>query len=133
MAIALAVFGIVAGLAAPRIARWIDRVAVLRAESEVASFYNRVRMAAVYRSARVRVVFTSDSLAAFLEGDGDTLIARAPGPRRHGVALDASRSVIRLYPNGLGLGGANTKLVLQRGAAADSLTISRLGRLKRWD
>ena len=51
---------------------------------------------------------------------------------RHGVALEASRAEIRLYPNGLGLGAANTKLVFRRGEAADSITISRLGRIRRW-
>jgi hypothetical protein len=48
------------------------------------------------------------------------------------VSFRASRPVIRLYPNGFGLGAANTKIVLERGAAAESLTTSRLGRLKRW-
>ncbi len=56
-----------------------------------------------------------------------------PGPARHGVTLTASRSVIRIYSNGMGLGAANTKLVVRRGAAAESLTTSRLGRLKRWN
>jgi hypothetical protein len=46
--------------------------------------------------------------------------------------MRVSRPVIRLSPVGLGLGGSNTKVVLYRGAAAESLTTSRLGRLKRW-
>jgi hypothetical protein len=48
------------------------------------------------------------------------------------VGLDASRAVIRIDPTGLGYGAANSTIVLQRGAVAESLTTSRLGRLKRW-
>jgi hypothetical protein len=40
--------------------------------------------------------------------------------------------VIRVGPNGIGWGAANTQLILRRGAAAESLTTSRLGRLKWW-
>lgn len=132
MAIVLTVIGIVACLAVPRISRYADRLAVRRAGDEVAAFFNRVRITAVYRAVRVRVEFTDDSLIATAEGPVDTPVWVSPGPSRHGVSLTASRSEIRFYPNGLGLGGANTKLVLRRGAATDSLTISRLGRLRKW-
>ena len=132
IAIVLVVIGVMAGLATPRIAGYMDRLAVRRAEDETAAFYNRVRIAAVYRAVRVRVGFSGDSLIAVAEGSVDSIVWRLPGPTQYGVALTASRPEIRLYPNGLGLGAANTKLVFRRGAAADSLTISRLGRLRRW-
>lgn len=131
-AIVLVVIGVVIGLATPRIAGHVDRLAVRRAGDETAAFYNRVRIAAVYRAVRVRVVFRGDSLVAVAEGVTDSVVGIVPGPTRHGVLLTASRPEIMLYPNGLGLGAANTKLVFRRGAAADSLTISRLGRIRRW-
>ena len=84
------------------------------------------------RAERVRLRFTGDSLTATFEGVRDsTFIARA-GPARHGVTLTATRPEIRFYPNGMGFGAANTKIILRRGDAVDSLTTSRLGRLKRW-
>jgi Tfp pilus assembly protein FimT len=132
MAIVLLVIGVMAGLATPRLAGYVDRLAVRRAGDETAAFYDRVRIAAVYRAARVRVSFFGDSLVAVAEGAADSIVWRTPGPTKHGVALTTSRPEIRLYPNGLGLGAANTKLVFRRGAAADSVTISRLGRLRRW-
>ena len=132
IAIVLFVIGVLTGIAAPRIAGYVDWLAVTRAEGETVAFFNRVRIAAVYRAARVRVGFTEDSLIAVAEGAVDSIVGKMHGPIRHGVMLTASRSEIRLYPNGLGLGAANTKLVFRRGAAADSLTISRLGRLRRW-
>ena len=131
LAIVLVVIGVMAGLAAPRIGGHADRLAVRRAKDETAAFYSRVRIAAIYGAARVRVVFSADSLLAIAESPIDSILKEAPGPARHGVALSASRAEIRLYPNGLGLGAANTKLLFRRGLAADSLTISRLGRIRR--
>ena len=132
LTIVLVVVGVLTGLAAPRIAGYVDRLAVNRAEAETAAFYNRARIAAVYRAVRVRICFAGDSLTAVAEGATDSIVGKVRGPERYGVALTASRAEIRLYPNGLGLGAANTKLVFRRGTAADSLTISRLGRLRRW-
>ncbi len=131
MAIVLVVVGILICMAAPRLTGYADRLAVRRAADETAAFYNRARIASVYRAVRVRVRFSSDSLLAVAEGVPDSVVWRLPGPAKYGVWLAASRPETRLYPNGLGLGAANTKLVFRRGEAGDSLTISRLGRLKR--
>ena len=128
----LAIVGMVMGLAAPRVATWLDRMAVDRAAIEIVTFYHEARFGAIRRAARVRVIVGEDSLRAAFEGLLDSTFLRRPGPGRHGVRLTASRQEIRFYPNGVGLGAANTKLVLQRGAVAESLTTSRLGRLKRW-
>jgi len=130
--IVLAILGILLALLAPRWSRQRDRLAVHRAATEVGSFYHTARFAAILRARQVRMEFAADGLRAVYEGVTDsTFLARA-GPDRHGVALEASRAVIRIGPDGLGSGAANTRLVLRRGAAADTLTTSRLGRLKRW-
>ncbi len=130
--IVIIILGIVAGLAAPRAAKWRDRMAVNRAADEMALFYQRVRFGAVLKSATVRIEFGSDRLTAESENPSVDLTLSVPGPARRRVDLEVSRPIIRLHPNGLGLGPANTKLVLRRGEAAESLTVSRLGRLKRW-
>jgi prepilin-type N-terminal cleavage/methylation domain-containing protein len=124
--------GLVAAFGIPRLAGWLDRIATDRAARELASFYHRARLAAVFRSTRVRLEFSADSLRAVFEGVEDSTFIALPGPAQHGVTLRVSRPVIRIHPNGFGWGAANTKLVVRRGAAAESLTTSRLGRLKRW-
>jgi prepilin-type N-terminal cleavage/methylation domain-containing protein len=129
----ITVIGILMGIALPRFTGWMDQLAVSRAAVELASFYNRARFGAIFRSTRVRLEFTSDSLVAVYErARGDSTFIQWPGPSRHHVSLKASRPVIRIYPNGIGYGAANTKLVVQRGMAAESLTTSRIGRIKRW-
>jgi hypothetical protein len=119
-------------IAVPRLAGWHDSLATERAVREVASFYGRARLAAIMRGRRVRVEFGEDSLRAIFEGPPDSVFVVRPGPARHGVSLSASRQRVRLAPTGIGWGAANTKLVLRRGTAAESLTTSRLGRLKLW-
>ena len=128
----ITVIGIVMAVAAPHIAPWRDQRAASRASRELATFYNQARMSAIFRGSQVRLEFAADTLRAVFEGVADSVFLVRPGPRRHGASLRASRPVIRVYPNGFGRGAANTKLVVQRGVAAESLTTSRMGRLKRW-
>jgi prepilin-type N-terminal cleavage/methylation domain-containing protein len=130
--VVLTIAAVLLALAVPRWALRRDRLAVGRAAAEVASFYHTARYAAILRARQVRIEFAAASLRAVYEGATDSTFLVRAGPARHGVAFAASRTTIRIAPNGVGYGAANTRLVLSRGAAADTLTTSRLGRLKRW-
>jgi prepilin-type N-terminal cleavage/methylation domain-containing protein len=132
MVTVLGIVAVVTALAVPNLVGWADRIAVARAAGDIATFYQTARMSAVFRSQRVRVELGYDTLRAVFEGPEDSVFLTRSGPARHGVGLFVSRPVVRFQPNGLGLGASNTKLVLRRGAAVESLTVSRLGRLKRW-
>jgi len=120
-------------LALPRLAAWRDRWAVDHAMLEVIAFYQSARFHAVARSRFVRLEFAPDTLVAVYQGVTDSVAFGRPGPARHGVTLVTSRRSVVIAPTGIGWGAANTKIVLRRGDAGDSLTTSRLGRLKRWD
>jgi Tfp pilus assembly protein FimT len=128
----LGIAGIVLVLALPRWSVVRDATAVRQATLEVSTFYNVARHSAVLRARRVRVEFGTDTLRAVYEAAADSTFLVQAGPARHGVSLSASRAAIRVDPTGMGYGAANTTLVLRRGAAVESLTTSRLGRLKRW-
>ena len=130
--LALTLLGLVLLIAVPLTHGWRDRAAVHRASLELAAFYHTARHAAALRATRVAITFGADSLTAVYEGVTDSTFAVRSGPGRFGVQLTASDSVVRIAPSGLGFGAANTKLLLRRGAAAESLTTSRLGRLRRW-
>jgi prepilin-type N-terminal cleavage/methylation domain-containing protein len=130
--IAIVVILTIVGLAFPRISGTFDQIATDRALSEVLSFYHDARLAAIWRSTAVEIEFGEDTLRATFKGVTDSLFVAVPGPRVHGVQMAVSRQTIRIYPTGIGWGAANTKLVFTRGVAAESLTTSRLGRVKRW-
>jgi hypothetical protein len=48
------------------------------------------------------------------------------------VALEVSNPVVVFEPIGLAWGLSNTTVVLRRGTHVATITISRLGRVKRW-
>ncbi|MBI4499570.1 MAG: prepilin-type N-terminal cleavage/methylation domain-containing protein [Gemmatimonadetes bacterium] len=128
----LTLIGLLSAMAAPRVGDALDRLAVRKAVGEAAMFYGAARFGAILQGSRVRIEFGPDSMIAVYERANDSLFLRRDGPAKDGVNLRASRRVIRILPNGLGSGGSNTTLVFRRGVHAESLTTSRLGRLKRW-
>ena len=116
----------------PRLGSALDRLAVERAVRETVAFYRRGRAAAVVHGTPVQIVLRSDSLIARVDGvRGDSVLGAREGAARFGVDIVASRSLVRIFPNGLGRGAANTTLVFSRGQARDSVAISRLGRVRR--
>ena len=125
------IIGIVAAVGTPSLIDALDKLAVARAVNETTSFYRTARLAAVLQGRRVRVEFSSDELRAVFEGSPDSTFLILSGPAAHRVSMSASRPSVRFQPTGLGYGGANAKLVLRRGDAADSLATSRLGRIRR--
>ena len=132
LSMATVLLGLMVLVALPALGAWRDRGAVRLATSELMAFYHAARHSALVRGTRVRVSLGEDSFEAAFEGVDDSTFLVRPGPAAHGVALVASRRVFRIHPNGLGRAGANATLVLRRGQAAESLTTSRLGRLRRW-
>jgi prepilin-type N-terminal cleavage/methylation domain-containing protein len=132
LVVVLSVTGTLLAIAVPPLVRWRASLAVHEASGEVISFYHTARYAALLRATRVRLEFGPDTLKAVYEGtSADSTFLIRPGPSRLDVALTATRPVIEIAPNGLGWGAANTTLVFRRGSVADTLTTSRLGRLRR--
>ena len=130
--VVLALVGVLTAVGGARVPQWLDRIAVKRAAGDLAAFYQVARFRAVLRSRRVRIELRPDVLRAVYDGVSDSQLVSIPGPRRYGVQMAVSRPMIGIHPNGVGYGASNTKVVLRRGLAAESLTTSRVGRIKRW-
>jgi hypothetical protein len=60
----------------------------------------------------------------------DTVRVRELGAR-YGVRLASSRDSLAFDPRGLGFGAANASIRLTRGAAAETVVVARLGRIRR--
>jgi len=131
MLMVLAVIGLLAGWAVPKVSAWTDWLAVEGASREVSTVYAAARFAAAQRGTRIRVQFAPDSLRAVFEGIHDSLFRVRPGPLWRGVSLHTSQAVVRIGSSGYGWGAGNTTIVLQRNKVVDSIIISRLGRV-RW-
>ncbi|HEX9565499.1 MAG TPA: GspH/FimT family pseudopilin [Gemmatimonadaceae bacterium] len=130
LSVSLVLVGLMAGLTMPRYVAWRDRIAVEAAASTAVSLLATARHAALRRAAVTAVRFDTGTAEVLVHSRSDT-IERRPLGEVHGVRLTATRDSIAYGPAGLGYGAANTRLVMTRGAAAETVTVSRLGRARR--
>ncbi len=129
LVVTCALIGLFASVALPRTGGALDRLRVTQAAEAVAGAVHLGRTAAIARSAYVRVIVDEATAAMRVEGDLDTVLVRRVGAD-HRVTLRATRDTITYAPSGLGHGLANTTIVVTSGARAETVTVSRLGRLR---
>jgi Tfp pilus assembly protein FimT len=120
---------LVAGIALPRTRHLLDGLRLRQAAHEVAAAATLARAAAIRRAAYARVVIDEAAGTVQVESDGDTLLRRDLA-RLHRVALRASRDTVTYAPTGLGFGVANSTIVVSIGQRAETVTVSRLGRMR---
>jgi prepilin-type N-terminal cleavage/methylation domain-containing protein len=130
--VVLVILAVAISLGAPRLGSALDRIATDAAARDVTTALAAARAAAVLQGTRARLRIAADSLRVDREGvDGWEPYARWPGPAAAGVALQVSNPEIVFGPLGLGWGLANTRVELRRGSQIETITTSRLGRVKR--
>jgi prepilin-type N-terminal cleavage/methylation domain-containing protein len=127
--VVLTLLSILLGLSLPRIASAADRAAVRAATREAAGVFASARAAAIYRREPVAVAIDTVMGAVFSRMDSVALLRRDLRSV-FGVRLSASRDSMAYDARGLGLGAANLMLVIRRGAAAETVFVSRLGRVR---
>ena len=124
---------IVTSIALPPLRRGLDAAAVRAAADRYATLHEAARRAALAHGRLVRLTLDTARAEATIAlrragGGWDTVRTWALGEAR----LTASQPVMAFAPTGLGFGVSNSRLVFSRGAAVETLTVSRTGRLKRW-
>src|SRR5262249_22726935 len=131
--VVLAIAGLLLGWWIPRAARLWDWLETERAARDVMTALAVGRNGAVMQSTRARIIIASDTLRIDrLFAGGLTPWWRRPGPASHGVTLEVSNPIVTFGPTGMGWGVSNTRIVLRRGSQAETITTSRVGRVKRW-
>jgi Tfp pilus assembly protein FimT len=126
--VVLGVLGVVLAVTVPRGAKVLDQVAVTVARQEAARLVAVARGHALATGAATAVTIREAESALVVHAGGDT-VARGVW-RGAGIRLEATRDSLAFGPDGLGAGAANLRLVLRRGRAADTLSVSRLGRVR---
>jgi prepilin-type N-terminal cleavage/methylation domain-containing protein len=117
----------------PRAQRLIDWLETERAVRDVTTALAVSRNGAVMQSTRSRLEIAADTLRIDrLELGGWKPWWRLPGPASHGVTLEVSNPLVTFGPTGMGWGVANTRIVLRRGSQTETITTSRVGRVKHW-
>jgi Tfp pilus assembly protein FimT len=122
--------GLTAGVAVPRLHGLVDHLRLRQAGHEAAAAVTLARAAAIRRASFARVVVDGRAGEVRVESGADTLYRRNLRAQ-HRVELRTSRDTITFAPNGLGFGAANATIVVSLRARAETVTVSRLGRMRR--
>jgi prepilin-type N-terminal cleavage/methylation domain-containing protein len=127
--IAMMVAGIVMAIAVPRAQHQLDRVVVQSARSDVRGILSYARSLAL--AARARVVVSIDSTTGTIRVRHMGTDAMSRGvSHAHGVRLTSSRDSLVYDAHGMGYGAANLSVVVRKRAAAETVFVSRLGRVR---
>jgi type II secretory pathway pseudopilin PulG len=126
----VAMLGLLAIVALPRAGALRDRLSVHGAANDVAALLADARERALLRTERTAFAVDIATGLAVVRIGADTLRARQLRDV-HGVTVSATRDSLAYSPLGLGYGAANTSIVVRRNAAAETLFVSRLGRVRR--
>lgn len=125
----VALIALVTGFVLPSFKRGFDRLKTRAAAQETMTAFFTARASAIALGRRTAVVLDEAKGRVLVVAGSDTLLVRAIRTG-HGVTMTATRDSMAFFPDGLGLGGANLNVVLTRGAAADTVIVSREGRVK---
>jgi prepilin-type N-terminal cleavage/methylation domain-containing protein len=129
LTVTLCIVSILSAIAVPRAGRFLDGVHVRGAIIEVESLFSAARHLAVARASQVTVEIDTVSRTIYVSADGDTLRKGAIGAE-HDVRLASTRARMAYSPTGMGYGAANLSVVVRRNSVADTVFVSRLGRLR---
>lgn len=128
--VVLTIVGVLTLVALGRVTALRDRMSVRAAASETVATFALARRWSVSRATRTAITIDSAAVALVVRSYTDT-VAHRKLASSHGVSLATSRDSMAYAPNGLGYGASNLTVVLRRGAAAETIFVSRLGRVRR--
>jgi Tfp pilus assembly protein FimT len=125
----LTLIGAILAVAVPRVKLGLDRISVQAAAREVVATISWARMLAIgsHSSVAVDVVHRSGALRV---RRGSEIVVTRPIGQTHAVQLTSTRDSMAYDPRGLGRGAANLSIVVRRGAAVETVFVSRLGRIR---
>ena len=127
--IAMMLAGILMAVAVPRAQRQLDRVVVQSARSDVRGILSYARSLALAAHARVVVSIDSSSGTIRVRYLGTEAMSRGVS-HAHGVRLSSTRDSLVYDALGMGHGAANLSVVVRKRSAAETVFVSRLGRVR---
>ncbi|MBK8250576.1 MAG: type II secretion system protein [Gemmatimonadetes bacterium] len=128
--LAMVVLGLAALVALPPFRSAQDRLAAEGAAAQAVRSLMDGRDHAVRRSERTALRMDTASARLSIVAGPETVAVHDLGAV-FGVTLSTTRDSIAWSPLGLGYGAANARLIVARGQAAETITVSRLGRVRR--
>lgn len=130
LTVVLTVAGLLLAIAVPRVSSLRDRSSVKAAVDELGGSFSTARRWAIARRAVVAVVLDTAAGVVEVRSGGRSLLRRSL-KQVYGIELASNRDSAVYDPRGLGYGVTNLTVIVRRGTMVDTLTMSRLGRV-RW-
>ncbi|MDP9200738.1 MAG: prepilin-type N-terminal cleavage/methylation domain-containing protein [Gemmatimonadota bacterium] len=129
LTVTICVLSILSAIAIPWAGKVLDRVKVHGAAVEIESMFSAARHIAITRAAQATVDIDTIAQSINVSVGSDTVRKREIGTA-HDVMLSASRVRMSYAATGMGYGAANLSVVVRRNRAADTVFVSRLGRVR---
>lgn len=128
--VVLAIAGLCLAMLSVGSARLVNSAVVHGAARETAEMFAMARDRAMATGIRTAVRIDAQTGRVVVHADRDTL-ARLDLTASRAVRVQVTRDSMAYLPSGLGFGAANLRIILTRGAIQDTVTVSRLGRVRR--
>ena len=129
LVVTLCIVSILSAIAVPRAGRFLDGIHVRGAVIEIESLFSAGRHLAIARASQVTVEIDTVSRTIYVSAQTDTLRKGMVGAD-HDVRLSSTRTRMTYSATGMGYGAANLSVVVRRNSVADTVFVSRLGRLR---
>ena len=127
--IVMTIVGTLMAIAIPQSQKMLDRISVHAAAGDLAMTLSSAREFALASRSAVAVDFTDPKGNIRVRRDSDVLYSRNIASA-HGVQLTSSRDSLAYSSLGLGRGAANLSIIVRRRLAAETVFVSRLGRVR---
>jgi len=121
--------GILSAITLSKAGTFIDRIEVHGATTEAESMFSRARHIAIARGIQTTLDIDPVRQTLSIKAASEVLTSRDFNAT-HGVDINTNRTSITYSPIGVGYGAANFTMILSRGRAADTIYVSRLGRVR---
>lgn len=127
--VVVTIAGTLMAIAIPRALLVLDRITVRAAAADVAATLGSARALALASRSPVAVHIDDIDGSLRIQRGAVVLLSRNIG-QAHGVQLKQTRDSLAYDAWGLGRGAANLSVVIWRRAAAETVFVSRLGRVR---
>ena len=125
----LTIAGVLMAIAIPRARSSLDRISVQSAAADVRATLRFARSVALAGNRAVAVDIDSVTGSIRVRRGAEVLLTRGVG-QAHGVRVGRTRDSLTYDGRGFGRGAANLSVILRRGSAAETVFVSRLGRVR---
>ena len=129
LTIALVIAAILSAIALPRAGWFLDSMEVRGAVTEIDALFSLARHVAIARAVQASLDIDPARGVVSVHVGADTIRKREV-EEAHGVRLQSTRTSITYSQTGIGYGAGNLSLIVTRNLAADTIFVSRLGRVR---